>query len=112
MQLNDGSRDLVAGVDFIPRQPASPYDQRHRNLVTLDATNREMLNHPSSAALVRDYFLNQKDVMITLVELSSGVICRARGKQLLLGEGMVLYLYKKGCMAEIHLITPGQYLKS
>lgn len=80
MQLNDGSRDLVTGVDFIPRQPASPCDQRHRNLVTLDATNREMLNLPSSAALVGDYFLNQKDVILTLVEPSSGVICKARGR--------------------------------
>lgn len=75
--------------------------------------NREMLNLPSSAALVGDYFLNPKDVILTLVEPSSGVICKARGRTVASrGKEWFFYLYKKGCGAEIHLITPGQYLKS
>lgn len=59
---------FVAGVDFLTRQPVTPCDQRHRNLVTLDAPNREMLNFPSSPGWVGDYFLNQKDEVLTTVQ--------------------------------------------
>lgn len=66
---------FVAGVDFITRQPVTPFDQIHRNLVTLDAANREMLN--PSPGWVRDFFLNQKDVALMLVKLNSVATCSA-----------------------------------